>query len=720
MSTVTNVKSGLAKLLATENITVQHNMGAATASFNTETRTVTLPVWKDISTDLYDMLVVHEVGHALYTPATEWLNTIKELSEKHNPKPGDKSMLDRTARSIHSFVNIIEDVRIDIKQRKRYPGAKRNYVIGYKELFERDFFGLKDRPIASESFINRLNVYSKAGFCNVMIVPFTEKEKEYVKRTQETETFADVVELAEEIWLNQRDDQSGEREADGEEADGEEADGDQSGEREANGKEADGDQSGEREANGKEADGDQSGEGNKYYIPEAETDTSFQEALNNISETNGVSYNYCALPEVIGEPWMDYKEYLNLSRDASGNFDFSDYRTSLNNFKLSENKTISFMVKEFELRKSAAAYRKMQFSKTGVINTNKLHSYVYNDDIFKRNTFVPNGKNHGFVMFLDWSGSMQDNIKNTVKQVLSLCLFCRRISVPFDVYTFTSTGIRNINSAQKVFTESSNTLQFVYYNNNQNIINVLSSRMNVSEFNDAMVYLYTLAESLYQGIQAKQYYPPFMHMQGTPLNETIMIAEKIINNFRKQTKVEVANVIFLSDGDGARPRVPVGLYSGYNKKGSAIVIQDTKTRKDYTLPTIRSFGIYESTQNCSWDWTKVMLQILKDRTKCNLIGFYLVPSGGWRKIVRSMIKLSDSQFETMKKSWTANDYVSVDNSGFDEYFIISTKSLDIKETKLKVDTKTMTKRQIIKSFTQQKKKKTTNRVLLGNFIKKIA
>ena len=40
-----DVKSNLAKLLATENITIQHN-NVATASFNLEDRVLTIPVFK--------------------------------------------------------------------------------------------------------------------------------------------------------------------------------------------------------------------------------------------------------------------------------------------------------------------------------------------------------------------------------------------------------------------------------------------------------------------------------------------------------------------------------------------------------------------------------------------------------------------------------------------------------------------------------------------------
>ena len=42
-----------------------------TAMFNVHTRVLTLPMWKKASECVFDMLVAHEVGHALFTP-DEW------------------------------------------------------------------------------------------------------------------------------------------------------------------------------------------------------------------------------------------------------------------------------------------------------------------------------------------------------------------------------------------------------------------------------------------------------------------------------------------------------------------------------------------------------------------------------------------------------------------------------------------------------------------------
>ena len=58
------------------------------------------------------------------------------------------------------------------------------------------------------------------------------------------------------------------------------------------------------------------------------------------------------------------------------------------------------------MKKSADQYARAATSRTGVLDTNKLHTYRYNEDIFKKVTVMPDGKNHGLIMLLDWSGSM--------------------------------------------------------------------------------------------------------------------------------------------------------------------------------------------------------------------------------------------------------------------------------------------------------------------------
>ena len=65
MAVSIEIKGNLARLLATENLIIEHK-SVETASFDVVGRVLTLPQWERASETVYDMLVAHEVGHALY------------------------------------------------------------------------------------------------------------------------------------------------------------------------------------------------------------------------------------------------------------------------------------------------------------------------------------------------------------------------------------------------------------------------------------------------------------------------------------------------------------------------------------------------------------------------------------------------------------------------------------------------------------------------------
>ena len=133
---------------------------------------------------------------------------------------------------------------------------------------------------------------------------------------------------------------------------------------------------------------------------------------------------------------------LDIVRASFGNHEGYDWGiTSTDEYQafiLSTKKEVNHMVQRFEMKKSADAYARASVNKTGVLNTSRLHQYKLTDDIFLRQTVTPDGKSHGMVMFLDWSGSMSNQLVDTVKQLLVLVQFCRKVQIPFQVFAFTT------------------------------------------------------------------------------------------------------------------------------------------------------------------------------------------------------------------------------------------------------------------------------------------
>ena len=158
------IKSQLAKLLATEDLIVE-NKKVETAEFNVHTRVLTLPLWDRASNNVYDMLVGHEVGHALYTPDTEWF-----LERKIS----------------HQFVNIVEDVRIEKLIKRRYPGLSKTFFNAYNELSDNDFFDVQGKDLDGLNLADRINLYFKIG--NFVDIDFSIEEMLYVNKVDSCET----------------------------------------------------------------------------------------------------------------------------------------------------------------------------------------------------------------------------------------------------------------------------------------------------------------------------------------------------------------------------------------------------------------------------------------------------------------------------------------------------------------------------------------------------
>ena len=148
------IKSQLAKLLATEDLVVEHRH-VETAQFNVQTRVLTLPLWEKASNVVYDMLVGHEVGHALFTP-------------NEDPPKGIP----------HSFINIVEDARIEKLMKRKYMGLAKTFYGGYKELSDEDFFCLDGEDVSTMNLADRANLWFKIG--NYIDIDFTDEEQEII------------------------------------------------------------------------------------------------------------------------------------------------------------------------------------------------------------------------------------------------------------------------------------------------------------------------------------------------------------------------------------------------------------------------------------------------------------------------------------------------------------------------------------------------------------
>lgn len=697
-------KSQLAKLLATENISFRHDPTAVTAYFDIKNRNLVLPVWQNISNDLYDMLLVHETGHAIDTPMDKWKAAIEKLAKKFYGENASQE----AKQSIKDFINVVEDARIDKRQKRRYPGARRNYVIGYKELIDRDFFGTSSRDINDMSFIDRVNMFFKGG--HLLGIKFSNEERPFVRKIENSETFDEVVDIVEELyqWVKDNHEKSLEEM------------------RTSGDHDYDFDGSGDGEDVDAEGDEDDLfddfasppthtygvGRSGGYIqnFPECKTERHWQQNMSSITATSKTPYLYADVPSLVTEDIMD--DYKVVMKDIARSFNVGDKEynymispqaklaldESFLTFRKNENATVSFMVKEFEMRKAADINTRTSIAKTGVIDTNKLHSYQYNEDLFRRMNVVAEGKSHGFIMFLDWSGSMCSDLKHTMKQLFSLTFFCKRVQIPFEVYLFRDTHhSRDKNHGKQIFSGKKGEINIP---DRFRIRNILSSRMSTVEMNEMYHYLWYMSHG---------YGATSEPMSRTPLNSTILSAAPLVEKFRKNSGVQIVNTIFLTDGEsnttGPVLGVSVGASSIYTTQAK-VFIRDNVCKKEYAVKEGDTHSV-----------TNIFLKILKDRTQCNLIGFFL--HNGSSRYILDRFSDGDAVARNEKgKKFEKEGFIGVTSGGYDEYYIVNPVKLDLDNT---FDAQSsMTKRKIATIFKTFVMKKAVNRILLQKFVKRIA
>jgi len=778
MISINQVKGHLARILAAENIHIRHDSGAETASFDVKGRVLTLPVWKNISLDLYDMLIVHEVGHALDTPADGWLNAIKDIVERAY---GKRNLAAEMA--VKDFLNVIEDARIDKRQKRRFPGAKRNYIVGLKELYKNDFFGLRGRDVNELGFIDRANLYFKGG-STMLNLKFTDEERKYIRRMENLETFDEVIKLTEEVFNFSKkngeqkletirglviaeagecdEDEDGEgyytddlddldiflEGEDGEgfnAEDGKEGKGEglrararQSDDEDGEGDDGDpldgdADKSDKSKNNSKteSTDGGHREEDDGSFVPEVATEQAARNNIKNFIQSDNIEFVEANIPKFNLEKIVDdfdvivprfeaevgrgYSRYSYYSNGSAVSVEES--KRAFNEWKTKERDTISFMVNEFARRKSATAYSRISISKTGILDPNKLHSYQFNDDVFRRISVIPKGKNHGFVMFVDWSGSMEYQLRETIKQLLSLVLFCKKVGIPFEVYYFRTTkdadfikggsvnqGYETRGFEKEQMSQNDGDLRFDTFK----LCNILSSRMNHAMFNRAATAFWMAGD-----FQLRQ-----EALWSTPLNQAILAADQIVNDFRRRNKVEIASTIFLTDGGSDSPN---GIVDSGKLKKPYDPLQARKTQRYVVSDPVTKRSFFFD-RNPIWSgkaFTRTALEILKARTGVNLIGFYITPHATTLKIANELDQ-PDVHTEEKNSFYKKNGFVPVQTAGYDDYYIINAKKLAVVYgEELNVDSK-MTKRKLASEFIKFTNRKSVNRILLSSFIGHVA
>ena len=658
------VKGQLAKLLATEDLIVESKK-VETACFNVHTRVLTLPMWDKASNNVYDALVGHEVGHALFTPDSNWFEEI------------DIPM---------GIVNVVEDARIEKMMKRKYAGLSKTFYSGYHELSDSDFFKIQGKNLNTFNFADRVNLYYKIG--NYNDIPLkNDREKELLSMVGATETFEDVLDVSKLLHeyckqeiedmkkeLEQKMEEEEQAQMFGGSGSGLGGSSDENSDEEINNDTQYQVVDAEEEDDESDFEDQPSSNISISQIPAAELDAAIQKieggeggieissataldrSIQNLNKSDSVQNEYFELPQVntghiiidnahihkcIEIEWSEQIKNKKTHQYLESEYDPSKYvleslneaKKDFKDFKKSAQKEVNYLVKEFEMKKSASAYARAATSRTGVLDTTKLHTYKYNEDLFKKVTVLPDGKNHGLVFILDWSGSMNSVMLDTVKQLYNLIWFCRKIQVPFEVYAFTNC-YPNPNTKTSYEVKEG----VAQIDGSFSLMNLLTHKVNTKTLESQMENIYLIAKALAWNYTNYYNIPLGMGLSGTPLNETLVCLHEILPQFKKDNQVEKVQCVILTDGEAHPLRFhhefshrwgeECEKYMGTSYIGENCILRDRKTGNTYAF------------DDNSFTMTDVLLQNLRDKfTDVNFIGFRILPPREAHTLLRDMLSM---------------------------------------------------------------------------------
>ena len=510
-----------ARALATENISFAFDPKAETASFDTKNRHLIMPVWK-VSEVVQTMLVAHEISHALWTPYERHQEIIKECEKEGYHIP-----------LLQQIANTIEDVRIEKLMKEKYPGTRRDFFLGYKEIIDADLFKFSQFDWSSANLINRLNAHMKWGIPGFMDLNLSPEEQGFADMIDSVESFEDVFVVAKRIYEHPSMQSIAEKlkkmQGDAEGEGGEDANGDP----------VKGNKAAEKAVRGLitgSAEEFAHGDGNEYQAATLVL-TGLKDYRKNIISTTIVRQQMDEANAGRDNPLPKYREFVRES-DAF----------------------VRQLVAQFERRKAADEIRRERPKQTGMLNLDRLHQYRTHDDIFISKIVKQDGKNHGIVFLMDFSGSMDHHLKACFLQTLQLIWFCEKAKIPFEVFGFTEVPTVLYDPAKRqaydahirqhgttdgfdwghsvLARECPNALMY----SDTKLINLCSSTDKAEDRERILAYLYGVF------VEHSHARANVLRLGGTPTVEAVAIVSEFMKEWVTTNNIQIPTLMVVTDG----------------------------------------------------------------------------------------------------------------------------------------------------------------------------
>ena len=539
------------KLLSNENLSVVYSDTATTAFFDLESRTITLPTYDFLGKAEQQMLASHEVAHAKFT------NYSLDDFQKYVKKFG-------------SLFNIIEDIYVEQCIKRAYPGLSKVFSEAYKSLYENNFFKLGKRTAESFHFYDRINLFFKIG--HVFPVNFSQKESEYVVRCYQLTSNDDVVKLCADIMKAfnnenaelQNDASKNKKQSKNENSENGESAG--SADDSVNGSEegenaSDGQSGGRSEEKQTSADSDEKGGSDASSAAKNEEnnasragetmegfDDALKEALKKASSKKKgteehFGYTSATINVFTSNNASVYDNVVNgipITEKILSEL-FTNSSKELVRFIKKMNKDLDFIKRVskdgdnyFQMLRNAKKAKSVRRRNTGSLDYRRLAKYKTSETIFKRKAIVTHETNHGVVLFIDFSTSIEKVTNDIINQAIVTCEFCKRNNIKFEVFLF---------GAYNKYTEFPNRLTMC------EVVKIADNEHYMPEY----LYIYSRKFSYFFNHGGKRCFSNEAHKlyfnQGkTPILRSAIVAFYVVQRM-KARGCDKTHIVFITDGD---------------------------------------------------------------------------------------------------------------------------------------------------------------------------
>jgi len=783
-NSITNQKDQLAKLMATEDLTIVHR-NIPTAYFDIKNRILACPTFKDdISNELYDLFMGHEVGHAL-----------------HTPYEGVHSALEKN-RTLKGYLNVVEDVRIESAIKDRYQGLRKSFYKAYDELMQRDFFGIKGRDLQTLSLIDKINLITKVG--SRVSINLTSEEQVMLDKCYACKTWEDVEAVATEIYewskenetrdetdenlvpqtLDIGEDEEGEDESESEEEswgddeseeDSEEQEGSKGGGDSLPDLDADeGDSTAQEDSAESEKDLEEKEEsietgqkGGLGFGSHDDQNGARESVTEHYAHNNEGEYisdvvhikSQIDLPKVFKDRKEDIDNvevsYKTVLADWDNHWNTTESSTKekqiargklAGKYLVDKNKKlVAHMAKEFDMKQTAQRSKHAYTGKTGKLDMNRLAKYQIVDDVFKKALYVPEGQNHGLTILLDWSGSIADQCDDLIEQSVILAMFCRKVNIPHRIYLFSDsytaedewtfrsdyTSLLTIASDEmnnREWTKMLEALGTKWSNFHFNKYSYRNQEKALEKWNDLYGEVdYATNDGYYTYLDTNSG-PRTYRLGGTPLDQSLVTLRKLLPKFNAQYSIEKSILTIITDG--------------YSHQGDFLdksteeyeVIKSQQTEQDsWRTPQSReiidpySKKVYAYSTDTGYSGrngfknTQNLLDWLSKECNVTVTGYFVL--GKKRDMMDLLYVANDKLSSISDEIWRQvrkTGYV-VECHGYNKLFITSTNAIGVSgDDELSDDLVDAKKTKVMAAFKRNQKSKTTSRFLTNEFIKEIA